>query len=259
MGKRTSYPPGTFSWVDLSTTDVAAAKSFYGALFGWEPEDNDAGGGATYTMFRLDGDAVSGLFEMSAEMRAAGIPSNWTSYVTVADADAAAARAQELLGSAIAAPFDVLDAGRMATLADPQGAVFAVWQPSERIGAERVNDVGCLTMNELTTPDIDAARSFYEGLFGWTTETIDTGPGGPTMRSVYNQGSLNATLTAESFAPPHWRPYFTVESTESTLTQLQDIGGNVLAGPIPLPDGAFAIVTDPQGAVFALFHGETDP
>jgi predicted enzyme related to lactoylglutathione lyase len=259
VGPRTSYSPGTFSWVDLSTTDPVAAVAFYGNLFGWEADDMDAGGGATYTTCRIDGDAVCGLFEMSADMRAAGAAPCWMSYVTVEDADATAARALDLGGITISDAFDVLDAGRMAVLADPPGAVFAVWQARARIGAERVNDVGCLTMNELTTPDIDAARSFYERLFGWTTEPIDTGPDGPTMRSVFNRGSLNGTLTAGNFGPPHWRPYFTVESTESALERLGALGGTTLVGPIPVPSGSFAIVADPQGAEFALFEGETDP
>jgi predicted enzyme related to lactoylglutathione lyase len=173
MGKRTSYAAGAFSWVDLAITDAAAAKSLYAGLCGWEMEDSDAGDGAVYTMCRVDGDAVCGLFEMSEDMRATGARPTWTSYVTVADADAAAARANELGGGVIDDAFEVLDAGRMAVLRDPQGAVFAVWQPRTRIGAERVNDVGCLCMNELATSDIDAARSFYEGLFGWTTEAVE--------------------------------------------------------------------------------------
>ena len=78
-GERTSYAPGTFSWVDLATTDAAAAKAFYAGMFGWEMEDNDAGGGAVYTMCRLDGDAVAGLYEMTEEMRATGAPPNWLS------------------------------------------------------------------------------------------------------------------------------------------------------------------------------------
>jgi predicted enzyme related to lactoylglutathione lyase len=161
MGKRSSYAPGTFSWVDLATMDAAAAKAFYTDLFGWDTEDTDAGGGAVYTLCRIDGDTVCGMFEISPEMRAEGAPPNWTNYVTVADADAAAARVQELGGEVIDGAFDVLDAGRMAVLKDPQGAVFAVWQPRGRIGAERVNDVGCLCINELTTTDADAARAFY--------------------------------------------------------------------------------------------------
>jgi predicted enzyme related to lactoylglutathione lyase len=259
MGKRTSYRPGAFSWVDLATTDLPAAKAFYGALFGWEMEDGDAGGGAVYTMCRLDGDAVCGLFEMTADMRATGLPPSWTSYVTVEDADAAAARAGELGGGAVDESFDVLDAGRMAVLRDPQGAVFAVWQPRARIGAERVNDAGCLCMNELATTELAAARSFYEGLFGWTTEMVETGPDDPPMGLGYNGGTLNASFGAVDGAPPHWRPYFTVEPMDAALERLRELGGSTVLGPVEIFDGTIAIVLDPQGALFALFAGEVDP
>ncbi len=72
MGRRASYPTGTFSWVDLAATDAAAAKDFYAGVFGWELDDTDAGGGATYTMCRVGGDAVAGLFEVTGELRGAG-------------------------------------------------------------------------------------------------------------------------------------------------------------------------------------------
>jgi predicted enzyme related to lactoylglutathione lyase len=123
MGRRTSYPPGAFCWVDAATTDAAAAKSFYTALFGWEMKDNDAGDGAVYTTCRIGGDAFCGLYEMSEEMRARGARPNWTSYVNVADADAAVARAKELGGEVVDEAFDVLDIGSMAVLKDPQGRI----------------------------------------------------------------------------------------------------------------------------------------
>jgi predicted enzyme related to lactoylglutathione lyase len=257
MGPRTSYAPGTFSWVDLTTTDTAGAKAFYGSIFGWDAEDV---GGGVYTMFRLDGSVVAGLGEQQEEDRKAGVPPAWLNYVAVEDADAAVARTTELGGKALTGAFDVFDAGRMAVLADPQGAVFAVWQAGERIGAERVNDIGCLTNNELATTDVEAARSFYTDLFGWTTEAIDTGPDGPAMATVQNGGSLNGNISdATGGAPPHWRPYFTVESVPDTLEQVTELAGTTLAGPIPIPAGQFAIVMDPQGATFALFEGEVDP
>jgi len=189
-----------------------------------------------------------------------GVPPNWTSYVTVADADATAGRVTELGGEVVRDAFDVMDLGRMAVLKDPQGAVFAVWQPGSRIGAERVNDVGCLCINELATSDMEAAGSFYADLFGWRTETVDTGPGGPAIMAAYNGGTLNANLSqVEGGAPPHWRPYFTVESVASALERIGELGGKTLAGPISLPEGGIAIALDPQGAVFALFEGRVDP
>jgi predicted enzyme related to lactoylglutathione lyase len=254
VGRRTSYTPGTFSWVDLATSDVAAAKAFYGGLLGWMAED--AGDGSTYTTFRLGDDAVCGLTELPRD----GGPPAWTSYVTVDDADAAVARAEELGGGATGRALDVGDAGRTALLRDPQGALVAVWEPRRRAGAERVNDLGCLCMNELATSDMDAAGSFYERLFGWTTEPVDTGPDGPPMVAVHNQGTLNASISAvQGGAPPHWRPYFTVESAERALARVGELGGTVLVGPVPIPDGGIGIAADPQGAVFALFEGEVDP
>jgi hypothetical protein len=259
MGKRTSYAPGTFSWVDLATTDAAAATAFYGELFGWEPADTPAGEGRTYTMLRLDGDDVGALFEMGPEMRARGVPPTWTSYVTVEDANAVAARTRELGGAVHAEPFDVMQAGRMALLEDPAGAMFAVWQPREHAGAGRVNDPGCLCINELATTNIETAARFYGDLFGWETEPIDTG-GGPQYAAVRNGGNLNANVSvAEGGAPPHWRPYFTVLSIDDAVGKILGGGGQVLAGPIDIPAGRIAVALDPQGAVFALFEGEVDP
>jgi predicted enzyme related to lactoylglutathione lyase len=261
VGKRTSYAPGTFSWVDVVTTETAAAKSFYRGLFGWEMDDEDTGAGAVYTMCRIDGDAVCGLFEMSDDMRADGVPSNWTSYVSVTDAEAAAGRADELGGAVVRQPFDVPGAGRVAVLKDPFGAVFAVWQPGARIGAERVNEIGCLCMNELATIDPEGARSFYERLFGWTTEVIDTGPDGPPMVFAHVDGRLNASFSppAEGEVPPHWRPYFAIESTDAAVERVSELGGKVLLGPTAHPHGSIAVALDQQGARFALYAGELDP
>jgi uncharacterized protein len=147
----------------------------------------------------------------------------------------------------------------MAVLEDPQGATFAVWQPRARIGAERVNDAGCLCMNELATTDVEAAPSFYEGLFGWTTEAVGA-PDGPPMVFAHNGGTLNASLfAADAGAAAHWRPCFAVASTETAVARVRELGGTEVGEPLHLPDGTIAMVRDPQGALFTLFAGETDP
>ena len=257
MGKRTSYAPGAFSWVDLATEDAAVARAFYPGVFGWDLDDTDAGGGNVYTMCRVDGDAVCGLFEISADMPSAGVPPGWMNYVTVSDADAVTARAKELGADVIDDAVDVSDAGRKAVLRDPQGATFAVWQPRTRLGAERVNDVGCLCMNELATPDIDAARSFYERLFDWTIEVSDSAPDGPHM--IFNGGHVNGAF----FATPDrtsafWRPCFTVTSTRDAVEQVRRLGGQQLLEPVDIGHGSIAMVRDPQGVLFTVFAGETD-
>jgi uncharacterized protein len=258
VGERTSYPPGTFCWVDLAAADPDAAKRFYGELFGWAMEDLDAGG-RTYTICRLDGASVAGFFEMTPQMRAQA-PPFWSSHVAVADADTAAARARELGATVLDEPVDVGPVGRMAVVRDPRGAVLSLWQPRARPGAERVNDVGCLCMNELATDDPEAVAGFYAGLFGWTTELLPEGRGGAPLRLAFNDGAMNAAiLDAENGARPHWRPCFTVESCERALERIGALGGRTFAEPLSLEDGTVAVALDPGGAVFAIYDGSTDP
>jgi predicted enzyme related to lactoylglutathione lyase len=269
MGKRTSYEPGTFSYVELHTTDTEDSKRFYGDLFGWEPEEvpipEDAGGG-TYTLLKLGGETAAALTLQAPQQRDAGVPANWFSYVTVADADQAAARADELGGAVHAGPFDVMDAGRMAVVADPTGAMLGVWQAGSSIGATLVNDPGFLTMNELSTNDVVRAQEFYAALFGWAFEQLDTGEM-PPYWAVRHAGAANglnggmrelAPQQTEAGIPPHWMPYFTVESTDATVTAATDRGGGVLAPAFDIPSGRIAVLHDPQGAAFGVFEGEVD-
>lgn len=261
MGKREHYEPGTFSWADLATTDAAGAKAFYGELFGWVGEDMPAGENATYTMMNLDGDYVCGLYETEAERHDQGVPSYWFSYVTVESADAAAERARELGGAVYGDAFDVLDSGRMAIIEDPTGATLGAWEPRAHAGAGRVNDVGCMGWNELHTRDYEAASAFYRGLFGWEPEVIKQ-DGQTVYVTIKNAGRQNGGIMPMSGenggAPSAWVPYFTVPSRDAAVQKTKDLGGALVVGPLDLPAGRIAILRDPQGAVFAIFEGETD-
>src|ERR1700753_1018478 len=176
MGERDGYVPGTFCWVELATTDQAAAKEFYAALFGWVADDRPVGEGSYYSMQQLGGRQGAAIAGQPQEQRAAGVSALWHSYGWVADAEEAAARARELGGSVHAGPFDVMQAGRMAVLQDPQGAYFMLWEPREHRGAELVNAPGAFAWNELSTSDMGAAQSFYGGLFGWSFEPYEGSP-----------------------------------------------------------------------------------
>lgn len=259
MGKRTKYDPGTFSWTDLATSDPDGAKRFYGELFGWEAVDMPIPGGGAYTMLRVDGDNVAALYELSAEMREQGAPPNWTSYVTVEDVDATAAKARELGATVQMDPFDVMDAGRMTLFQDPGGAMLAAWQPGDSIGAQRVNDLGCMTWNDLATPDSKAAAAFYSELFGWDSETMDAGEG-RTYTIVMNGGRRNGGMMEpqEEGVPSFWTPYFTVASADDAAAKAGELGGQTHVGPMDVGAGRIAVLSDPQGAVFAVFEGETD-
>jgi uncharacterized protein len=259
MGKRTRYDPGTFCWVGLATADVAAAKAFYESLFGWEAQDLPAGAAGVFTMLRHGGEDVAILYRQQPEARAAGAPPHWTSYISVEDADATASRAEELGGAAVfRAPFDVLDAGRVAAIRDPTAAIVSLWQPRSRIGATLVNDTGALCWNELVTTDVELAKSFFGELLGWEYETDDSG-----YVSVKNAGGLNAGMrehaSQERRITPAWLPYFTVESVDAAARRVAQLGGRRLAPTTEGRRGRWAVIADPQGAAFAVFEGQTDP
>jgi predicted enzyme related to lactoylglutathione lyase len=243
----------------LATSDVAAAKAFYTSLFGWQEEDLDAGVAGVYTVLRRSGKAVAIVYRQQPEARAAGAPPHWTSYISVEDADATAARAAQLGGGAVfRAPFDVLDAGRVAAIADPTGAVVSLWQPRSRIGAELVNDTGALCWNDLATTDIGRATSFFGELLGWKYETDERG-----YVLVTNAGRLNGGMREqtehERRTAPAWLPYFTVESANEAARHAARLGGRGLLATTESPRGRYAVIADPQGAAFAVFEGETDP
>jgi uncharacterized protein len=258
MAERTQYAPGTFSWVDLTTTDQEAAKRFYGELFGWELTDSPVGEGVVYTMASLGGHHVAAISRQPQQQRDAGVPPLWNSYVTVESADEALACAREF-GAAVHAPaFDVFDSGRMGVIQDPQGAFVMVWEPKQHIGAGLVNAPGALSWNELATPDVDASATFYNRLFGWTTEAFD-GMGTPYRTIQTATGATNGGIRAAAATEPtYWLVYFGTDDLESSLARVEDLGGSKLIDPMELPSGAIAVAQDPQGAVFALYAGHFD-
>src|SRR5215831_17920340 len=228
MGERRRYEPGTFCWVGLATSDPAAAKHFYRRLFGWHAEDLPAGAAGTFTLLRQRGEDVAILYRQTPEARAAGAAPHWTSYISVADADATARRAGELGGAAVfRAPFDVLDAGRVAAIRDPTGAIVSLWQPGSRIGATLVNDVGALCWNELATPDVGRAKTFFGQLLGWRYRAS-----GGDYTLIRNAGRVNGGMRRqtehESALTPNWLPYFTVERADDAVRRAARAGGRTV-------------------------------
>ena len=172
MPERISYAPGTFSWVDIATSDLDAAKEFYAGLFGWEYDTQDSPMGP-YVMVMKDGKAVAGMGILPEEQQANGVPSMWSSYVSVASADESAAKAAELGGTVMMPPMDAMDAGRLAFLIAPGGEMFGLWEAKNHIGAGLVGEHGSVVWNELATRNLEEASSFYSDLFGWA---VTTGP-----------------------------------------------------------------------------------
>lgn len=251
MTEFSAHAPGTFCWPELATTDQKSAAAFYAALFGWAVDEQPIGPAETYTMFRLRGLEVAAAYTMRAEERAHGAPPHWNAYVTVVNADAAVTRAGELGGKVLAPPFDVMDAGRMAVLQDPTGAVIQVWQPGRHVGAKILREPGALGWTELLTRDTAAAEAFYTKLFGWNTKkspeytefSVGTTPDAGMMKIDEQWGDV----------PPHWMPYFQVTDCDGTAKRAAPLGGKVMVPPGDIENvGRFAMLADPQGATFSV-------
>jgi predicted enzyme related to lactoylglutathione lyase len=259
MGERTRYTAGTFCWADLTTTDQDAAKAFYRDLLGWEAEDMPVGEGAFYSMMRMEGKDVAAIAPQPEQQREAGAPPLWNSYVSVESADAAVARAKELGADVHAPAFDVMQAGRMGVIRDPQGAYFMVWEPRNHFGAKLVNAPGALVWNELASPDLDASSAFYDSLFGWKTTPFEDSP--TPYLSIKNGGASNGGMREldSPGMPPNWMVYFGVQDIDAGLAKVKELGGMVHAGPIDIQMAKIAVVQDPQGAVFALYAGMLEP
>jgi len=253
MPARDSYTQGTPNWVDLQTTDQAAAKAFYGAIFGWTYDDQPMDAGAVYSLAQIGDASVAAIAPQSPELLAAGAPPMWNTYLAVESADEAAAKVGPAGGTVAMEPFDVMDAGRMAFVLDPGGAAVALWQANQHIGATLVNEPGTVVWNELIT-DHPAAESFYEQVVGLTTATVDMGADKYTMFQAGGKEVGGTTPPMMEGVPNHWHVYFAVADADATAARIQELGGSVMVAPFDTPIGKMAVVTDPQGAVFSIFQ-----
>lgn len=255
MPERTSYAHGTPSWTDLGTTDIAAAKAFYGGLFGWEAADNPTDQGMDYTMFSKNGKPVAGGGPLPPDMASKGMPPMWNSYVAVDSVDETVAKVEEAGGSLVMGPMDVMDAGRMAFVTDPTGAAIGLWQAGEHFGAQLVNEHGSLSWNELLTDDTATAQKFYADALGWGAETTDM-PNGPY--TTFKVGERPAAGMMEKNPnmgpiPNYWGVYFAVDDCDGCVEKVKELGGNVLMEAFDVPEvGRMAVLQDPQGATFSV-------
>ena len=272
MAERDGYIPGVPCWVDSSQPDPRAAAAFYGGLFGWEVQDvMPPESPGRYFVGRLRGGDVAAIASI-----AEGAPpvAAWNTYVWVQSAEATAAAVADAGGTAVMAPFDVGDAGRMAVFADPEGAVFSVWQAGRHKGARIINEAGSLNFNGLATRDPDGAKTFYGAVFGWETMTAGdsvemwTLPGygdylerdRPGLRQeMADMGvsgfedvvaSLNPIGPDQADVPPHWSVTFAVDDADAIAERATRLGGKVLVPPFDAPWVRTTVLTDPQGATF---------
>jgi predicted enzyme related to lactoylglutathione lyase len=250
------FPPGTFSWIELGTTDIQSASRFYSGLLGWTVKEMPMPGGrGTYMIFQLEGKDVAGGYDLYPAQKEQGVPPHWLSYVMVDSADESAAKAKKLGATVLADVMDVPEVGKIAILQDPTEATFALFQAGAHQGAAPLdNRPGTFTWNELATKDPKKAKEFYQSLFGWTSEDQDMGPAG-TYTTFSNKGRMAAGMLRINPqwgpVPPHWAVYFAVNDCEAAVSKATQTGAEVRMPPTDIPEvGRFSVLMDPQGAAF---------
>jgi predicted enzyme related to lactoylglutathione lyase len=258
MTTRTSYAQGTPNWVDLQTTNQDAAKAFYSGVFGWTYDDQPMPQGAVYSMAMLGGNPVAAIAPQPPELAAAGAPPMWNTYIAVDSVDDAAGKVEAAGGKVAMAPFDVMDAGRMAFVIDPAGAAVALWQANQHIGATLVNEPGAVIWNELITND-PGVVTFYQHVLGMTTAKMDMGDGEYTIFEVGGQQVGGSTAPQMPGVPNHWHVYFAVTDADAAAAKATEMGGTVMAAPFDTPVGRMAVISDPQGAVFSIIQPAAQP
>ena len=255
MATMTKHAPGAFCWVELATTDAAAAKAFYTRLFGWTFEDSPMGPEGVYTFLRLNDRKVGALFGMTPKSHPAGTPSHWVPYIATDDADATARLVAAHGGRVVAQPFDVMEDGRMVIVEDPAGAMFAAWQGKRSPGLEVKDEPGSLGWMQLNAPDPSQASSFYHGVFGWNArhDPMEHGGSYTTFMSGLERRGGGMPMPPDAKAPAHWLTYFAVADVDDTAGKAAQLGGSVMMPPMDIPGVArMAVLSDPQGAFFAI-------
>lgn len=259
MSNRDHYPSGVPCWVDTAQPDPDAALAFYGALMGWEfvgPGEMPGDPPGKYYVARLNGRDVAGISSLPQN---APSGSAWTTYVAVDSADAAADRARAAGATVVAEPFDAPPAGRMAVLSDPEGALFCVWEPGDRHGAQVVNQASAWAMSALSSREPESAKTFYRAVFGWESEAFAPGaelfrlpgfvggePEQPVPRDV-------VAVLAAGEGDPGWGVDFWIDDAESAARRASELGGNVIVAPREtMPGFVNTVIADPAGAVLSL-------
>jgi predicted enzyme related to lactoylglutathione lyase len=262
------YIPGVPCWIDITPPDVDAAVAFYGGLFGWEFEDvmpADAPG--SYFVGRIRGGDVGAI---GTPMEGDTTPAAWNTYVWVEDADATTAKARAAGGTVVLEPMDVGVAGRMAVIADPEGAAFCLWQAKEHRGAAIVNEHGAVNFNDLHTRDLEGAAAFYNAVFGW--DLLQSGefaswalPGYGDFLEARNPGmragmkemgaperfeEVVASAIRSGDGPAHWGVTFAVDDADAIAARAVELGGEVVVPPFDAPWVRTTVIRDPQGATF---------
>jgi predicted enzyme related to lactoylglutathione lyase len=242
------YQPGTPSWVDLVSPDLDSSAAFYGGLFGWDfapagPVEETGG----YGMFTLGGKNVAGMGPQMDPSQ----PPRWSTYVSVTDVEATAARVEAHNGTVVMPPMKVMAAGTMAVFIDSNGAAISAWQPAEHIGAQLVSEPGAFCWCELRATHPGGAIAFYEHVFDWTSNVTEM-DGSPYTLFMIGDRPIAGMSDEAAGGAARWEVSFAVDDCDATVAQCQELGGSVLMGATDISVGRFAMLSDPHASAFGV-------
>jgi hypothetical protein len=260
-GRSRSDDHGSYIWYELMTTDPRGAKAFYDDIVGWNVGE-PLPGPVEYRMIgRSDGGSAGGVLTLNEEMTSHGARPIWLGYICVDDVDESVASIEAAGGKALMPASNIPDVGRIAMVADPQGAPFYVMKPTPPADKPNAKSdvfspeaVQRCSWNELSTSDPVAARRFYGEQFGWTSDDFMPMGEHGEYRFIDHHGlRLGAIAGAMDGQQPHWRYYFRVLSIAKAKETVEAKGGKIAMGPMEVPGGDHILIGfDPQGAEFAL-------
>jgi predicted enzyme related to lactoylglutathione lyase len=243
------YTHGRFVWRDLLSTNLDAAKRFYGELFGWTTKEFP--GPSPYYVLQAGEKMVGGMMPVQ---KGESYPSFWMSYVSVSDVDACADRAKNAGGKIHRAPTDIPTVGRFAIIGDPNGATTAAFK-SVNGDPKQVMAAGEFCWESLQTPNPTTDVDFYKKVYGWSEEKF-----GDAITLGVSEGMMNQVASvgsAQGGMPASWTTYVGVDSLSSARDRVKRLGGSILEEAIPVPTmGTFAVIQDPDKAVICLFEAE---
>jgi uncharacterized protein len=252
---------GRFVWYELTTTDLEAAKAFYGKVMGWGTRETTMTN-SRYTLFTLGNAATGGLINLPRNAKTEGAAPQWVGYVSVDDVDAAVRRVKELDGTVYVPPTDMADVSRFSVVADPQMATFVLidWRDAGRHLPIQSGALGHVGWHDLLTTDWERAFTFYREIFGWRKAVADVTPTGTYLQFSAGGQTIGGMFNKPTTAPvAFWLYYFNVADIGVALDCVRAEGGEILEGPSDIPGGGrVARCADPQGAMFALIGRRSD-
>ena len=277
MVQRSKYVHGELCWADVQTPDVAAAKSFYAAVFGWRYEDLPTPDGRSYAQAFIDNDLVAVVAPQNPAQQEAGTPAQWNVYFAADNARVVAEEAPHAGGAVEFGPEEVGDSGSMVFLHPPGGGTTGVWQAGTHVGSRLQNEPGAFAWAELLTPEPRAAVGFFQQLFGHEVTEYPQDDGGTYITLIAGgsevagvapepligdadegeegAGEAAGPDSAEARARQGWQVYFGVSSVKEAVLAAVAAGAEVLVEPEFAEDGGtIATLKDPQGGVFSVLE-----